>query len=337
MDCVLGDDFVDAIRSTNVGLVGLSARSGIFDKTRDILRLVSRLSVQNIVYWNLDAALKLVLTKAMECWPTRIIDVSPGPMLFDELDSTSALQQRIAFSASDYMRRLDHFVAKYADGLPPERFGQPKSTHVVPNGVAVPTQSPGGARAVRPREVDPRFALVTCCRIAPNKRLEVLVEMMKVLSRKLPKASLTIVGGMDQRHVGYFEGIKRLIEARGIRNIYFAGPSADVFNFLDQFRVFVMISRNQGCPNASLEAMAMGLPVIANSDGGTAEQVLHGRTGFLSEVDDPETLASYAIQLLTDQHLARRLGNAAREHVRRHFSLESMGIAYLKLLARDPT
>jgi len=333
VDRVLGDELLDAIRSTNVGLAGVSATGNIVDKAHEILVLAKRLGVTNIVFWNLDSALKLVIAKALESHATTIIDVSPGPMLVEELDAGRALQQRIAFSTNDYINRVDDFVSKYEGGLLPERLtGRPRHVHVIPNGVAVPPPRQDVPRVIRPAEVDARFALVSCCRIVPNKLIETLVEMMAHLSRLLPGASLTIVGGVDQRHLGYFEKIRRLMDERKLSNLYVVGPCGDIFSFLDQFKVFVMMSKNQGCPNASLEAMAMGLPVIANPDGGTAEQVLDGRTGFLVDADDPAQLAAHAMELLTDDILARKMGQAGRDHALNHFSLDRMATAYQRLL-----
>jgi glycosyltransferase involved in cell wall biosynthesis len=230
---------------------------------------------------------------------------------------------------------LDHFVSKYRGGHPPERYGgRPRNVHVIPNGVALAPVRPLAAPKVRPPQVDARFALVTCCRIAPNKMLESVVDVMTHLSTLLPAASLTIVGGVDQRHVGYFDHVRHLIDERRLTNMHFAGPCADVFGFLDQFKVFLMLSKNQGCPNASLEALAMGLPVVANPDGGTPEQVLHGQTGFLVDAAKPAEVAAQLVSLLHHEDLARRLGEAAREHVRRNFALEKMAAAYRELLER---
>lgn len=338
VDRVLADEFIDALRSTTVGLGSPSATGNLVSKAHEILLLAKRLGVTNLVFWNLDAALKLILAKALECNTMTLIDVSPGPMLFDELESIKALQQRLAFTTADYLGRLDHFVAKYNGGLPPDRIsGRPKRVHVIPNGVPVPPERGAAPPLIRPPDMDARYALVTCCRIAPNKCLETLVEVMALLNARLPAASLTIVGGLDQRHVGYFERIAALVTERGVSNLFFVGPHGRVFDFLDQFRVFIMLSKSQGCPNASLEAMAMSLPVIANPDGGTAEQVLHGRTGFLVRVEEPGEIAAHAARLLIDEDLARTMGEAGRDHVLREFSLGKMASAYRLLLeSRSP-
>ena len=223
VDRVLGNEFIDTIRSMNVGLAGLTPAANAVDKAREILVLIKRLGVQNLVFWNLDSTLKLLIVKALDCHATKIIDVSPGPMLFDELEACRALQQRIAFSADDYLSRLDHFVSKYEGGLPPVRFvGRPRNVHVIPNGVPLPPPRAAAPRLMRPTEVDARFALVTCCRIVPSKRIEMLVEMMKHLSRMFPAASLTIVGGVDQRHLGYLDMLRDLVATRqlGLRDVW---------------------------------------------------------------------------------------------------------------------
>jgi starch synthase len=101
-----------------------------------------------------------------------------------------------------------------------------------------------------------------------------------------------------------------------------------------------MVSRDQGCPNASLEAMSCGLPVVANDDGGTAEQVLDGVTGVL--VSDPgdsgdpggfaEALAAALADLLRHPERARAMGEAARRHVAAQFSMAAMAEAYQRVL-----
>jgi glycosyltransferase involved in cell wall biosynthesis len=332
IDQILGDTFVEALRSTPVGLSSISVTGNVIDRAHEILLLARRLGVTTVVFWNLEAELKLVVAKALECDSMTLVDVSPGPMLFEELDSAAALQNRIAFSADDYLDRLDHFVAKYDGGRPgADRAGRPRRVHVIPNGVPVPAEVPVARRSVRPPTVDERYAIVTCCRIVPNKMIDRLIEVMRHVVQRLPPASLTVVGGLDARHLGYWEHVQELIDASGITSVHFAGPCGEVFEFLDQFRVFVMLSRNQGCPNASLEAMAMGLPVVANPDGGTCAQVIHGTTGFLASEDDPGQVADYLITLLTDQDMCRRMGAAARGHVREHFPMERMVAGYMSI------
>src|SRR5262249_46555846 len=150
------------------------------------------------------------------------------------------LRQRIAFTDDAYLGRLDHFVAKYAGGLAFDDFGaRPRRCHVIRNGVPVPTQrSTEKEPLVRPMTVDARLALVTCCRIVPNNLIENLVEMMASLARRSPRATLTIVGGVDRRYMDYFKKVCLLIQERGLQNIHFAGPCSDVFGALSQFRAF---------------------------------------------------------------------------------------------------
>jgi len=86
--------------------------------------------------------------------------------------------------------------------------------------------------------------------------------------------------------------------------------------------VFVHYSRWDAMPNAVLEAMAAGLPVVASAASGNRDAVVHGGTGFLV-AGEGELLESCQL-LLDDPDLRRRLGAAGRERVRREFSLERM-------------
>jgi glycosyltransferase involved in cell wall biosynthesis len=105
--------------------------------------------------------------------------------------------------------------------------------------------------------------------------------------------------------------------------------------FLRSFRVFVMLSDDQGCPNASLEAMAAGVPVVANDSGGTAEQVLHGTNGFLVSPDDPREMAIALETLLRDPGMRDAFGAAARRHVERSFPMQRMIAGYLSAFGME--
>ena len=112
-------------------------------------------------------------------------------------------------------------------------------------------------------------------------------------------------------------------------------PAAAV---MPNWDLFVLASSSEAFPLATLEAMALGLPVIATAVGGIPEQIEHLRTGILVRPGDPEALASWIVRLRDDDDLRRRLGAAAREHVRRTFTVDrqanEMHRAYLAALNR---
>ncbi len=78
----------------------------------------------------------------------------------------------------------------------------------------------------------------------------------------------------------------------------------------------------EGTPNTILEAGAAGLPVVATRHAGIRDVVVEGQTGFLVEELDVKGMAGHMVLLLSDQERCRRMGNAAREHIRRNFTAE---------------
>jgi glycosyltransferase involved in cell wall biosynthesis len=321
------DGFHRALREADVPAFFFGLGQSIENRTFEVLSFLRNARIGQLVFWNVDAPTKLLLTKALSPTALRIIEVSPGPMLFRELDQTGELQHRIAFDAADYFRRLDRFIAKYHGGAPPQHYGF-DSAHVttVRNGVPLCPGAPPVPLAER------GASLITVTRIVPNKQIEKLLAMMQILRGRVSDARLTIVGGVEQRHIGYWESLVARIERDRLDCIDFVGPSTDIRPLLDAHRVFVMISKEQGCPNASLEAMASGLPVVANDDGGTAEQVVHGKTGFVTGHDDPAAMAAWVEKLLIDDAQAQRLGEAGRDRARVTFSMDEMVERYRSVL-----
>ncbi len=88
------------------------------------------------------------------------------------------------------------------------------------------------------------------------------------------------------------------------------GELADSSALLDAIDLFAMISEPAGCPNASLEAMARGLPVIATDVGGASEQVVDGLNGRLVPRGDTAALAAALVELGRDATKRRAMGDA---------------------------
>lgn len=89
-------------------------------------------------------------------------------------------------------------------------------------------------------------------------------------------------------------------------------------------RLFALPSYFEGLPMSVLEAMAAGLPVLATSVGGIPEAVADGVEGFLVQPGDVDALATRLAQLLQDEALARRMGEAARRKVESTFSSDAV-------------
>jgi len=105
--------------------------------------------------------------------------------------------------------------------------------------------------------------------------------------------------------------------------------------FLDSLDLFLMISEPAGCPNASLEAMAAGLPVIATDAGGASEQIRDGVNGRLVPARDSRRFADALVSLGNDPERRVAFGLAGRERVEKQFSLDRMVSDYLRVLEDD--
>ena len=98
--------------------------------------------------------------------------------------------------------------------------------------------------------------------------------------------------------------------------------------------VFLFPSRHEGMPNAVLEAMASGLPVIASCIAGSEELVIDSKTGYLVPSEDIESLRGALKKILNDPILRKQMGIASRRYVEEHYSWESTAQQYALLLEK---
>ncbi|MDZ4859435.1 MAG: glycosyltransferase, partial [Candidatus Hydrogenedentes bacterium] len=80
-----------------------------------------------------------------------------------------------------------------------------------------------------------------------------------------------------------------------------------------------------------LEAMACEVPVLGTDSGGVREVVVNGSTGYLCEVGDIESMAARAIEILTNETLARDMGKRGRVHVQENFNRDKIVSHYESL------
>lgn len=121
---------------------------------------------------------------------------------------------------------------------------------------------------------------------------------------------------------GALEGLARELGLE--KDVRFLGTRRDIPQLLALMDVVVLPSLEEGFPNAILEAMAAGKPVVATRVGGVPEAVIHGETGLLIPPRDPQALADAILLLLADRPLADAMGRAGRDRVAKNFGLDRM-------------
>jgi glycogen(starch) synthase len=195
-------------------------------------------------------------------------------------------------------------------------------TQVIPNGVDIHRFSVPQDRDWR----TPRLLFVG--RLVYQKGLDILVQALGNL-KDLPW-TLRLVGDGPHRPV-----LEDLAHELGIaERIEFTGwLGSDAIS--DQYQacnMFVFPSRHEGMPNAVLEAMACGLPVIASHIAGNEELVVPGVTGFLVAPEDPRALGEALGSLLPDASQWKQMGLAARRRVEEYYTWDRVASGYLSLL-----
>ncbi len=161
--------------------------------------------------------------------------------------------------------------------------------------------------------------LIWTGRLDPVKGLSTLLEAM-TLSPLPAETRLLLVGDGQER-----ANIQRRIAELGLAvRVVMLGRRGDVPALLKTADVFVLPSRTEGYPNALLEAMAAGLPVVATAVAGCRDIVVHGRTGLLVPYGDAGALAGALAQQISDLPRAGRMARSGQEWVRRHADIAAV-------------
>lgn len=199
----------------------------------------------------------------------------------------------VADPKMEYPTKLMRFLAKtyfaHADGIVlqtneakaffPKRI-QKKSV-ILPNSL--------NPAFLKPRyEGERKKEIVAVGRLDENKNHAMLIDAFSGVAEEFKEYTVTIYGEGESRPV-----LERQIEKLGLQNrVFLPGRTDAIEDKIYQSSLFVMTSDTEGMPNALIEAMSLGLPVISTDCpcGGPGELIQHGENGYLVPVRDTEAL-----------------------------------------------
>ncbi|MDG1098382.1 MAG: N-acetyl-alpha-D-glucosaminyl L-malate synthase BshA [Bacteroidia bacterium] len=128
------------------------------------------------------------------------------------------------------------------------------------------------------------------------KRVEDVVEVFAKVFPSIPSKLLLIGDGPERSNIE-----QKCRELSMCDQIIFMGKQEAVEEILSVCDLFILPSEKESFGLSALEAMACEVPVISSNTGGLPEVNIHGETGFMAEVGDTDTMAKFALELLTNE------------------------------------
>jgi glycosyltransferase involved in cell wall biosynthesis len=210
----------------------------------------------------------------------------------------------------------------------------PAQTVVIPNGVE-DLADPGGARRAERREAlgltDEDFLLGSVGRLYPQKDHATLLRAL---------ARLQAVHGADFKLLVLGDGplrgaLERQARELGVDDlVQWRGEQEDLRSWYPAFDLLVHTATFEGLPNAVLEAMSAGTPVVATDVDGCRDLIAPGETGELVPPGDPAALAAAIQTARRAPEAARACAARGQQRVRERFSLAAMTDAWEAVLGR---
>jgi glycosyltransferase involved in cell wall biosynthesis len=214
-----------------------------------------------------------------------------------------------------------HASARAQSRLRPKR-----STFVVHPGVPAQVADSGNGGSGRLTSTSDEAVVGIVGRLQPWKGQHRFIRAIAELRRRgYPVRGLVVGGNSHNLSPGYDVALRRLALASSVAPfVTFTGHVADPAHYIRTMDVLVNASHQEPFGIVVLEAMALGVPVVAAAGSGPGEIVESGRSGVLLEAVDEMSIANGLELLLRDRRLCRRLGEAGRSHIRAKFSAETM-------------
>jgi glycosyltransferase involved in cell wall biosynthesis len=295
----------ERIRRAGVEVIVLPRSRG-FDllRARDLARAIEGMNI-DIVHGFLDAANVYAWVAARRAGRPCVLSLRNERL---RLGGLRRWALRLA------LRRADSVVANSKAGrrflidvlsLPRER------VTVIPNAVSFSSMPPP-----LPAPEPPVIGFVG--RLDLQKQVGVLVDAFALAAKELPDATLVIVGDGPER-----ASLLDRVRGRGVADrVQFTGLVENAERMMAGFSCLVLPSAYEGFPNVALEAVALGVPVVAAAVGDVEDIVIDDRTGYLWRDPSVHTLAGLLLRAAKNDELRRRTGQEGPALVRENYSVD---------------
>jgi len=215
-------------------------------------------------------------------------------------------------------------------------YSQPRSKiHIIRNGVEISKfKNRQDSRSIRIKYKIPdnKLAIGTCARIKPVKDLITLIIAFESLFIKHKNLFLVIAGPGNENNNSYYRELLTYIKKSPAKNaIKFLGSVKDIQEIYSILDIYVNSSLTEGMSNTILEAMTVGLPVIASDTGGNPELIEDDYNGFLFPIQNHSVLAVQLQKLISDKKLRERLGENGVKLTQSKFDIKKMYENYSEL------
>lgn len=310
------DQLAPRLRDAGVNVDCLDWRGPASMRGLQKLRELSRMWQPEIVHSHLPSA--AVLARALV---SNTAHVYTEHNIVDSYRQPTRSLNRLTYARNRAVIAVSDAVAQSIAGYP-----GPEPT-VVPNGVSIEVTDEEVAAVRIELGLEPDAPLVVHVgNIRPYKGHSTLIEATKSVLEKIPETVVISIGG--EKNEGDLEHLERASRAAGVNGrLRFLGRRDDARSFIAAADLVVNPSDVEGLPVSLLEALALGIRVVATDVGGVSSVVEHERTGLLVPSGQPESLAAAMVRSLTSPESEEWAAAGARR-VRDQHSLSGMVASY---------
>lgn len=161
-------------------------------------------------------------------------------------------------------------------------------------------------------------------RLHGAKGLETLLTGFTRILQAIPEAMLWIVGGTMPGEEQYLENLKCKTRQMAITDsVRFFGWRDDALELMSCFDLLVVPSQKEPFGRVTVEAMMLGIPVVATASGGTLEIIEDNKTGFLFDPGNSWQLSEKCLEAINDPEKTKEITRLAKSEVQRKFSVEN--------------
>jgi len=188
-----------------------------------------------------------------------------------------------------------------------------KKTHVIYNGFKPPEK-------IAPIKLDlDKPMILGAGRITATKSFDRFILIFEKLSKRIDVSAIIIGDGPEK------ENIQSMIAEKNL-DIKCVGEQASIYPYLEHASLFLHCSGNEGMPNVLLEAMYMGVPVVASDAGATSELIIDGENGFCIQDQSLVAYIEKILFVLRNENIANVFAESAKMTVKNQFDFDE----YLK-------